>query len=132
MVEILQSPSLFFNGMSGSHLPIAVAHGEGYANFKHQGNAREIEHNQLAAMRFIDHQGNATERYPLNPNGSPQGLTSVTTADGRFTVMMPHPERVFRNVQMMEPNQGWCQPMVTHVPQRPRLGELSGTNTFTR
>ena len=109
MVEILQSPSLFFNGMSGSHLPIAVAHGEGYANFKHQGNAREIEHNQLAAMRFIDHQGNATERYPLNPNGSPQGLTSVTTADGRFTVMMPHPERVFRNVQMSWYPQEWNQ-----------------------
>lgn len=109
MVEILQSPSLFFNGMSGSHLPIAVAHGEGYANFKHQGNAREIEHNQLAAMRFIDHQGNATERYPLNPNGSPQGLTSVTTADGRFTVMMPHPERVFRNVQMSWYPKEWNQ-----------------------
>jgi phosphoribosylformylglycinamidine synthase len=109
MVEILQSPSLFFNGMSGSHLPIAVAHGEGYANFKHQGNAREIKHNQLAAMRFIDHQGNATERYPLNPNGSPQGLTSVTTADGRFTVMMPHPERVFRNVQMSWYPKEWNQ-----------------------
>ena len=109
MVEILQSPSLFFHGMSGSHLPIAVAHGEGFANFKHQGNAREIEHNQLAAMRFIDHQGNATERYPLNPNGSPQGLTSVTTADGRFTVMMPHPERVFRNVQMSWYPQEWNQ-----------------------
>ena len=109
MVEILQSPSLFFQGMSGSHLPIAVAHGEGFANFKHQGNAREIEHNQLAAMRFIDHQGNATERYPLNPNGSSQGLTSVTTADGRFTVMMPHPERVFRNVQMSWYPQEWNQ-----------------------
>ena len=109
MVEILQSPSLFFQGMSGSHLPIAVAHGEGFANFKHQGNAREIEHNQLAAMRFIDHQGNATERYPLNPNGSPLGLTSVTTADGRFTVMMPHPERVFRNVQMSWYPQEWNQ-----------------------
>ena len=109
MVEILQSPSLFFHGMSGSHLPIAVAHGEGFANFKHQGNAREIEHNQLAAMRFIDHQGNATERYPLNPNGSSQGLTSVTTADGRFTVMMPHPERVFRNVQMSWYPKEWSQ-----------------------
>lgn len=109
MVEIPQSPSLFFQGMSGSHLPIAVAHGEGFANFKHQGNAREIEHNQLAAMRFIDHQGNATERYPFNPNGSPQGLTSVTTADGRFTVMMPHPERVFRNVQMSWYPKEWNQ-----------------------
>jgi phosphoribosylformylglycinamidine synthase len=109
MVEILQSPSLFFHGMSGSHLPIAVAHGEGFANFKHQGNAREIEHNQLAAMRFIDHHGQATERYPFNPNGSPLGLTSVTTADGRFTVMMPHPERVFRNVQMSWYPKEWNQ-----------------------
>jgi phosphoribosylformylglycinamidine synthase len=95
--------------MSGSHLPIAVAHGEGFANFKHQGNARKIEQDQLAAMRFIDHQGNATERYPLNPNGSPQGLTSVTSADGRFTVMMPHPERVFRNVQMSWYPKEWNQ-----------------------
>ena len=109
MVEILQSPSLFFQGMSGSHLPIAVAHGEGFANFKHQGNARKIEQDQLAAMRFIDHHGQATERYPFNPNGSPQGLTSVTTADGRFTVMMPHPERVFRNVQMSWYPQEWNQ-----------------------
>jgi phosphoribosylformylglycinamidine synthase len=109
MVEILQSPSLFFSGMSGSHLPIAVAHGEGFANFKHQGNARKIEQDQLAAMRFIDHHGQATERYPFNPNGSPLGLTSVTTADGRFTVMMPHPERVFRNVQMSWYPKEWNQ-----------------------
>ena len=100
MVEVLNSPSLFFKDMAGSHIPIAVAHGEGYANFNHQGNLQEIETNHLAALRFVDHRGQATERYPFNPNGSPHGLTSVTTADGRFTVMMPHPERVFRTVQM--------------------------------
>jgi phosphoribosylformylglycinamidine synthase len=100
MVEVLNSPSLFFKDMAGSHIPIAVAHGEGYANFNHQGNLQEIESNHLAALRFVDHRGQATERYPFNPNGSPHGLTSVTTADGRFTVMMPHPERVFRTVQM--------------------------------
>ena len=96
MVEVLDSPSLFFAGMAGSRLPIAVAHGEGYANFKHRGNADKA----IAAMRFTDNAGAATEAYPFNPNGSPGGLTAVTTADGRFTAMMPHPERVFRNIQM--------------------------------
>ncbi len=96
MVEVLDSPSLFFAGMAGWCLPIAVAHGEGYANFMHRGEAARA----IAAMRFTDNVGNATERYPFNPNGSPQGLTAVTTADGRFTAMMPHPERVFRNIQL--------------------------------
>ena len=96
MVEVLESPSLFFAGMAGSRMPIAVAHGEGYANFKYRGNADKA----IAAMRFTDNAGNATEAYPFNPNGSPGGLTAVTTADGRFTAMMPHPERVFRNIQM--------------------------------
>jgi len=96
MVEVLESPSLFLQGMAGSCLPIAVAHGEGYANFKHRGNAAEV----IGAMRFVDNHGQATEQYPFNPNGSAGGLTAVTTADGRFTAMMPHPERVFRNVQM--------------------------------
>ncbi len=96
MVEVLESPSLFFAGMAGSRLPIAVAHGEGYANFAHRGDASRA----IAAMRFTDNHGLPTEAYPANPNGSAGGLTAVTTADGRFTAMMPHPERVFRNVQM--------------------------------
>jgi phosphoribosylformylglycinamidine synthase len=96
MVEVLESPSLFFAGMAGARLPIAVAHGEGFANFSQRGNAAKV----LPAMRFVDNHGAATEAYPFNPNGSAGGLTSVTTADGRFTAMMPHPERVFRNVQM--------------------------------
>jgi phosphoribosylformylglycinamidine synthase len=96
MVEVLDSPSLFLKGMAGSRLPIAVAHGEGYANFAFRGNAQQV----IPAMRFVDNTGTATERYPYNPNGSAGGLTSVTTADGRFTAMMPHPERVFRNIQM--------------------------------
>lgn len=96
MVEVLESPSLFLQGMAGSRLPIAVAHGEGYANFRYRGNADKA----IAAMRFVDNHGAATEQYPFNPNGSAAGLTAVTTADGRFTAMMPHPERVFRNVQM--------------------------------
>jgi phosphoribosylformylglycinamidine synthase len=96
MVEVLESPSLFFKGMAGSRLPIAVAHGEGYANFHTRGDANKA----IAAMRFTDNHGQATERYPFNPNGSAGGLTGVTTLDGRFTAMMPHPERVFRNIQM--------------------------------
>jgi phosphoribosylformylglycinamidine synthase len=96
LVEVLDSPSAFFTGMAGSRLPIAVAHGEGFADFSQRGDAKAVHR----AMRFVDHHGKATEAYPLNPNGSPEGLTSVTTADGRFTALMPHPERVFRNVQM--------------------------------
>ncbi|MDR2128700.1 MAG: phosphoribosylformylglycinamidine synthase [Burkholderiaceae bacterium] len=96
MVEILASPSLFLTGMAGSRLPIAVSHGEGFANFSQKGNAQEA----LAAMRYVDNHGAATEQYPFNPNGSPGGLTAVTTTDGRFTAMMPHPERVLRNIQM--------------------------------
>jgi phosphoribosylformylglycinamidine synthase len=96
MVEVLDSPSIFLTGMAGSRLPIAVAHGEGFANFSQRGDAKAVHR----AMRFVDHAGQATEAYPFNPNGSPDGLTAVTTPDGRFTALMPHPERVFRNVQM--------------------------------
>lgn len=96
LVEVLDSPSIFFAGMAGSRLPVAVAHGEGFADFSQRGNASQV----LRAMRYVDNTGLATENYPANPNGSPEGLTSVTTADGRFTVLMPHAERVFRNVQM--------------------------------
>ncbi|MDI1342439.1 phosphoribosylformylglycinamidine synthase [Polaromonas sp.] len=105
-VEVLDSPSLFFAGMAGDRLPIAVAHGEGYANFAHRGDAAQV----MAAMRFTDHHGQPTEAYPANPNGSAGGLTAVTTADGRFTAMMPHPERVFRNVQMSWTNQDISAP----------------------
>jgi phosphoribosylformylglycinamidine synthase len=96
MVEVLDSPSIFFRGMAGSRLPIAVAHGEGYADFSQRGDPARVQR----AMRFVDGSGAATEAYPHNPNGSPEGLTAVTTPDGRFTALMPHPERVFRNIQM--------------------------------
>lgn len=105
LVEVLESPSIFFNGMQGARIPVAVAHGEGYANFARQGDANQV----LAAARFIDHQGVATQAYPYNPNGSPAGLTAVTTANGRFTVMMPHPERVTRNVMMSWAPSKWGQ-----------------------
>ncbi len=96
LVEVLDSPSVFFRGMAGSRLPIAVAHGEGFADFSTRGSAARVH----GAMRFVDHHGQPTEAYPFNPNGSPGGLTAVTTADGRITALMPHPERVFRNLQM--------------------------------
>ncbi|MBB2894161.1 phosphoribosylformylglycinamidine synthase [Flexivirga oryzae] len=95
-VEVLDSPSIFFTGMAGSRLPIAVAHGEGRADFSVRGDLETVER----AMRFVDPTGNPARSYPLNPNGSPDGLTAVTTLDGRFTAMMPHPERVQRNVQL--------------------------------
>jgi phosphoribosylformylglycinamidine synthase len=96
MVEVLDSPSILFAGMAGARLPIVVAHGEGFANFAQRGNAAAA----LGVMRFTDNHGQPTEAYPCNPNGSPGGLTGVTTPDGRFTAFMPHPERVFRNIQM--------------------------------
>jgi len=97
MVDVQRSPSLFFDGMAGSRLPVAVAHGEGYAEF---AAAADIEAAQpLVALRFVDNTGCVTGRYPLNPNGSPQGITGLTTPDGRFSILMPHPERVFRTVQ---------------------------------
>jgi len=92
-VEITPSPSIFFAGMAGSKLPVVVSHGEGRAVFA--GAARPP-----VALRYIDHRGNIATTYPLNPNGSPEGITAVTTPDGRFTIMMPHPERIFRTVQM--------------------------------
>jgi phosphoribosylformylglycinamidine synthase len=96
LVEVLESPSIFFTGMAGSRLPVAVAHGEGFADFSQRGDAKAV----MRAMRFVDNTGAPTEAYPFNPNGSPGGLTAVTTPDGRFTALMPHAERVFRNVQM--------------------------------
>ena len=96
MVEIMASPSVLLSGMDGSRAPIVVSHGEGRAVFESDAHAREAR----GAMRFIDGAGHAATRYPENPNGSPDGLTAFTTADGRATIMMPHPERVFRSVQM--------------------------------
>jgi phosphoribosylformylglycinamidine synthase len=94
-VEVLDSPSILFQGMQGSVLPIPVAHGEGLAQF----TSDELEAKALAAIRYVDPQGNATEHYPENPNGSNGGHTAFTSTDGRATIMMPHPERAFRSVQ---------------------------------
>jgi phosphoribosylformylglycinamidine synthase len=95
-LEVLESPSVLLKGMAGSRLPIAVAHGEGLAVFERP----EDEAKALAALRFVDGRGRATERYPWNPNGSKGGLTGFTTEDGRATILMPHPERGFRSAQL--------------------------------
>jgi phosphoribosylformylglycinamidine synthase len=110
MLEVLRTASLFFDGMAGSRIPVALAHGEGYAEFS---NAQHLAAAQPhVALRFVDPRGHATETYPYNPNGSPQGITGLTTADGRFTILMPHPERVFRTVQMSWHPDEWeaCSP----------------------
>jgi len=98
MVEILESPSIFLTGMTGSRLPIAVAHGEGRTEFRDQTHETQAHNSGLVALRYVDHYGQATQRYPFNPNGSAQGMTGFTSSDGRITIMMPHPERVFRAV----------------------------------
>jgi phosphoribosylformylglycinamidine synthase len=105
MVEVGDSPSLFFSGMAGSRMAVATAHGEGRAVFADE-LARKTA---LVAMRFVDNRGAATETYPANPNGSPAGITGLTTADGRFTILMPHPERVFRSVQQSWHPQAWSE-----------------------
>jgi phosphoribosylformylglycinamidine synthase len=96
MVEIVESPSIVFRGMAGSRIPGVTAHGEGRAQFASESDRK----NAIVAARFVDNRGQATETYPLNPNGSPEGITGLTTADGRFTILMEHPERLFRTVQM--------------------------------
>jgi phosphoribosylformylglycinamidine synthase len=98
LLEVLPSPSLFFAGMTGSRIPVALAHGEGYAEFRDAAQLASAE--PFVTLRFVDNRGEATERYPYNPNGSPRGITGLTTADGRFSILMPHPERGFRTVQM--------------------------------
>jgi phosphoribosylformylglycinamidine synthase len=103
MVEVADSPSIFFDGMAGTQTAIAVSHGEGYADFSQTGDIQQA----IVAMRYTDNKGQVTEAYPYNPNGSPQGITSVTTPDGRFTVLMPHAERVFRTVQQSWHPESW-------------------------
>jgi phosphoribosylformylglycinamidine synthase len=95
MVEITPSPSIFFQGMAASRMPIATAHGEGRASW-----GEHIPPGIQVCLRYINNRGEVSETYPYNPSGSPQGITGLTTPDGRFTVVMPHPERVFRTVQM--------------------------------
>ena len=98
LVEIQESPSIFFDGMAGSRMPIAVSHGEGRAEFTSEQAIANTNDSGTVSMRYVNNYGDVTETYPANPNGSPDGITSLTTTDGRVTIMMPHPERVFRTV----------------------------------
>ncbi|MBT8768235.1 phosphoribosylformylglycinamidine synthase [Metapseudomonas boanensis] len=99
MVQVQDSASIFLRGMAGSRLPIAIAHGEGHAEFESEEALLEADLSGCVSMRFVDNHGKVTESYPANPNGSPRGITGLTSRDGRVTIMMPHPERVFRAVQ---------------------------------
>ncbi|MDP2560571.1 phosphoribosylformylglycinamidine synthase [Psychrobium sp. 1_MG-2023] len=98
LVEVQNSPSLFLDGMAGSRMPIAVSHGEGHAEFKNQQAVDAALASGTVALQYVDNHGQITEQYPANPNGSVAGITGLTTTDGRVTIMMPHPERVFRAV----------------------------------
>ena len=100
LVEILPSPSVLLSGMSGSVLPIVVSHGEGRAEFVDEAQSHACESSGTIGLRYVEAPGIIAERYPTNPNGSPRGLAALCNKDGRVTIMMPHPERVFRNVQM--------------------------------
>lgn len=99
MVQIQESASIFLQGMAGSRMPIAIAHGEGHAEFESEEALLEADLSGTVALRYVDNHGKVTEAYPANPNGSPRGITGLTSRDGRVTIMMPHPERVFRAVQ---------------------------------
>ena len=103
MVEVLDSPSILLAGMAGSRIPVVVAHGEGQARFDQPGHQDQA----AVALRFVDNSGAVTEAYPANPNGSPAGITGLSSRDGRATLMMPHPERVFRTLQMSWHPAGW-------------------------
>lgn len=98
LVEVQKSPSLFFSEMAGSRMPIAVSHGEGRVEVRNAEHLTAIEQSGTVAIRFVDNFGQPTQAYPSNPNGSPNAITGLTTQDGRVTIMMPHPERVFRTV----------------------------------
>jgi len=96
MVEVQESPSVLLAGMAGSRMPIAVAHGEGRAEFASAEQAANA--NAYVALKYVDNYGKATQQYPFNPNGSPEAISGLSSSDGRVTIMMPHPERVFRAV----------------------------------
>jgi phosphoribosylformylglycinamidine synthase len=108
-VEVLPSPSIFLQGMEGSRLPIVVAHGEGRAEFAESNGAWAALDAGVVGLRYVDNHGHATVDYPANPNGSPLGVTGLTGRDGRFTIMMPHPERVFRAVQYSTRPDEWAE-----------------------
>jgi phosphoribosylformylglycinamidine synthase len=99
LVQVQESDSIFLQGMAGSHMPIAIAHGEGHAEFASTADLDACTQGGQVALRYVDNYGQPTEAYPANPNGSVQGITGLTAANGRVTIMMPHPERVYRSLQ---------------------------------
>ena len=103
MVTIPKSPSVFLSALAGSSVPVVVSHGEGRADFAQHGNIDAVN----IALQYVDGQNHVTQTYPLNPNGSPQAIAGVTSTDGRATIMMPHPERVYRTAQMSWQPEGW-------------------------
>ena len=107
LVQAADSNSVFFAGMTGSVFPIAVAHGEGQAEFRSTADLQTLQAAGGLALRYVDNRGESTEHYPQNPNGSPLGIAGLCSADGRATIMMPHPERVFRAVQNSWRPQDW-------------------------
>ena len=107
LVEVTQSPSLLLQGMVGSQMPIAVSHGEGRVEVRDDAHLAQLESKGLVALRFVDNFGKVTQTYPANPNGSPNGITAVTNESGRVTLMMPHPERVFRTVSNSWHPENW-------------------------
>ena len=109
MVRVPKSPSLILAEMAGSALPVVVSHGEGRADFAHLGAGGGVPQDLAVALQYIDGLGEVTQSYPLNPNGSPNGIAGITTADGRVTIMMPHPERTFRTAQMSWQPESWKQ-----------------------
>ncbi|MFY0664331.1 MAG: phosphoribosylformylglycinamidine synthase [Natronospirillum sp.] len=109
MVKVEESPSIFLQGMAGSRMPIAVAHGEGRAEFADAGAVQAALNSGTVALRWVDNYGKHTEQYPFNPNGSPKGITGLCSTDGRVTIMMPHPERVFRAVTSSWAPDEWAE-----------------------
>jgi phosphoribosylformylglycinamidine synthase len=107
LVEVVDSPSILYKGMEGSRLPVVVAHGEGFAQFKNEDQLEAAE--EYVTLRFVDGHGNASETYPINPNGSPQGITGLTSEDGRFNILMPHPERTHRVENFSWHPEGWTR-----------------------
>ena len=109
MVRIEESPSVLLSAMAGSMLPIVVAHGEGRAQFASDEQLTAAISSGSVGLRYVDHSGSVTQRYPYNPNGSPSGIAGLSSMDGRVTIMMPHPERVFRTSQMSWAPNEWSE-----------------------
>ena len=107
LVQVPETPSIALSSMANSHLPVAIAHGEGRAEFASQEDLAECESKGLVALRYLNNDLSIAETYPANPNGSPNGIAGVTSLDGRVTIMMPHPERVYRTITNSWKPEGW-------------------------